>query len=288
MNFPTANLSTIIELKDLPMNLKISTMTVTCRITTLINIRNVGKYIDLEHGSIVYVDDGSEIRSLIKYKQSNTKKKRNFFNQTTLIIDVKDKRRVNVKLFKNGAIQITGCKSSENFNDAIEILYKELTKKKFIHNKIKNNYEFRKFVTNSNFTVINFRIRMINSNFYIGFLIDRERLYELLTRSLIRCNFEPCIHACVNIKYCYKNKDIISIFVFESGSIIITGAKNKNHIIEAYKFIIRILYEKYDKIVKTNIDEFLNSTEIKQLIMENQTQINNSVEIIDYNKIYEY
>lgn len=127
--------------------------------------------------------------------------------------------------------------------------------------------------------IYNFKIRMINSNFHIGFLINRENLYELLSKGGIRCSFEPCIHACVNIKYNYKNKDTISIFVFESGSIVITGAKSKNHIVDAYKFITKVLYENYDNIVKNDIDKFLEKPEIKELI--NQSLNDDSQCIID-------
>ena len=86
------------------------------------------------------------------------------------------------------------------------------------------------------------KLKGVNRLKNIGFLINRENLFDLLTKANIRCTYEPCIHACVNIKYNYKNKETISIFVFESGSIIITGAKTKNHIIEAYKFITKILF----------------------------------------------
>lgn len=277
----------------LPEDLSISTMTITCHLGTLINIENIGKYLDLSLGNILCIKyDNDKVRSLIKVKtneKSKKKKHKSFYNQATLIIDVKKKKGVNVKVFKNGAIQMTGCKSFKNCVDAVTILCNELQKNKAIYDKQERKIIRKYFVNNPDnisslgndfkITCVTlddvdvFKIRMINSNFRVGFLINRETLYSLLTKMEIRCTFEPCIHACVNIKFNYKNKDTISIFVFESGSIIITGAKTKDHIVEAHKFITKILYENYYNIVKHNIDQFLERSDIMDLI---RTELINS------------
>lgn len=272
------------SLKNLPDDVRISTITMTCNLDTLIDVQNVGKYIDLGIGSIVCVkyktnnnkmEDNTVIRTLIKIKKSREKnkknvKRKNFNNQATLIIDVKNKRRVNVKIFKNGAIQMTGCKAIEDFHHALETVCRELKKKKAVYNKQTKTITPKYFITNFEAVnadkVKNFRVHLINCNFKVGFLIDREKLHGLLLKAGVRSILEPNIHACVNIKYNYKNKDTISIFVFESGSIIITGAKMENHIIEAYKFITKVLFENYDTIVKNNIESFLERDDIKQLI----------------------
>ena len=93
---------------------------------------------------------------------------------------------------------------------------------------------------------------MINSNFNIGFNIDREKLFEKLILNNYECTYDPIIHACVNLKYTIKSKKI-SIFIFESGSIIITGANNCNQILCAYNFINKYLLTNYDKIIMKNI-----------------------------------
>jgi TATA-box binding protein (TBP) (component of TFIID and TFIIIB) len=273
--------------KDLPDDLRISTMTITCSFNTLIDTKNVGKYIDLSFGGIVCVkyktnnnrsDYNMLTRSLIKLKKirknKKNKKRKNFFNQATLIVDVKNKRRINVKVFKNGSLQMTGCRSIDDFETALNIVCNELRKKKAVYNKITQKIEKRSYLTNYEEMdvnkMINFKVRMINSNFNVGIKIDREKLYELISKSTTRCIYEPCIHACVNIKYLYKEKDIISIFVFESGSIIITGAKIKDHIVEAYKFITKVLFENYDKIIRKNFDELLERDDIKLLIEQSK------------------
>lgn len=137
-NFSTSDfskkLNTEFNLDNLPDDLRISTMTITCNLNTLISIENIGKYIDLNFGSIVCIKYGNnKIRTLIKLKKVNKKskkKKKNFYNQASIVVDVKNKKRVNIKVFKNGAIQMTGCKNIENFIDAMTVLCNELTKKK--------------------------------------------------------------------------------------------------------------------------------------------------------------
>jgi TATA-box binding protein (TBP) (component of TFIID and TFIIIB) len=277
------------NLEKLPDDLKISTMTVTCNLDTLIDIQNVGKYISMSHGRIVCVKYGpnnSTVRTLIKLKKKKKKKevskhRQNFYNQATVIIDVEDNRRVNIKVFKNGAIQMTGCKSHANFMTSMKILCEELGKKKAIYDKAISKIVSKYFVDNfkclSFKKIFNVKIRMINSNFDIGFLINRKALNNLINKQGIKATFEPCIHACVNIKYVYKKTndeiDIVSVFVFESGSIIITGAKNREHIVEAYKFITSQLYENYDKIIKSNVNTFLERDDIQEIIKAATTQI---------------
>jgi hypothetical protein len=56
-------------------------------------------------------------------------------------------------------------------------------------------------------------------------------------------------HSCVNIKYHYSKTEIPSIFVFRTGSILITGAKNIIQINSAYDFITKILDKYYGNIV---------------------------------------
>lgn len=46
-----------------------------------------------------------------------------------------------------------------------------------------------------------FKIAMINSNFNIKFDIDRFKLNKLLKINKYNSNYDPNIHACVDIKY---------------------------------------------------------------------------------------
>ena len=84
------------------------------------------------------------------------------FNKVLLLINKLDN---NVKLFNNGSVVLTGCKY---YDDII-----------YIFNRIK------KYICNDNkyIDLENIKINMINTNFNIGFNINREKLYKLLIKN---------------------------------------------------------------------------------------------------------
>lgn len=261
------------DVGELPEGLKVSTMTITCRFNVCFNITNIGRYISLSEKNIISIkytpppvdgiSSGTCIRTVEKHKikkdKKDDKKKKNFYNQATVKINCGENKPPNIKLFKNGSIQMTGCKSVRECVHALTTICRELNKVKVLYNG--TNFIKKPFITDfdGNSTVmkvrdvLNLKVNMINSNFKIGFTVDREKLYIALLKQAIDCRYEPCAHACVNIKHVCNN-EIISIFVFESGSIIITGAKNKEHIMSAYRFIVIKLYESFYDVVKHDIE----------------------------------
>ena len=91
------------DLNDLPEDLSVSTVTITCKLDTQINIENIGKYLDLDLGKIVYIEYGNDnIRSLIEVKKTNKikKKHKSFYNQATLKIAALDKKKIKELMLK--------------------------------------------------------------------------------------------------------------------------------------------------------------------------------------------
>ena len=99
---------------------------------------------------------------------------------------------------------------------------------------------------------------MINSDFKVNFEIRLDYLYKIITQEYkIICSYEPCIYPGAKIEYYYPNNGFckctsfctgksetckkITIAVFQSGCIIITGANKIEHIEIAYNFICDIL-----------------------------------------------
>jgi len=273
----------LINIKDnkvdcLPNGVSISTMCSSCKLGTIINILNIEKYLELNTDDILCVKMNKErIRTLIPDKKKNKREKKtkiikiekenttnHFYNQITVIIrigngpinDWETEPKINLKLFKNGSIQMSGCKSVENINI---VLNKLLYKIKMIKAKIEDGKIVEKnYIENiEKLKVSNFKIDMINSNYKVNMQIDRSKLFSLLLKKKIKSSFEPCIRACVIIKYIpiVDNDELkeISIFVFQKGNIIITGARKKSHILVAYKYINNILLTHSEEISK--IDE---------------------------------
>jgi TATA-box binding protein (TBP) (component of TFIID and TFIIIB) len=253
-------------IKKLPDDVCISTMTICCDLKIEFIVSNIGKYIDLSKNGIVSIsygrnDDPCTNRSLFPKKRQKKKKKakRVFYNQVSLAIMVESKKDkpVNIKLFTNGSIQMTGCKSIDNVIDVITKIFDELKTVKAIIDKQTMTIIDKPFINDPKKLFLNLvdniKIGMINSNFRYPNKIDRLKLYNLLLSESIECKYDPSNHACVNIKHHCVDKTI-SIFVFEKGPIVITGAKNCEHILAGYNFINKYLLNNHKKIVKSNVN----------------------------------
>jgi len=265
-----------IEYKLKPDETKISTMTICLKMkkSIIFNCQQIGKYLKQDNDFITEIkfsnDDGNiQIRGGIpkrkkhkKKEKPNTKQKKDsFYNQVTIIVKVSDIKTINIKLFKNGSIQMTGCDSIENTKYSIEKLFKILNKSRYLVNPVKNKITEIKFVKHeiNCSDIISGKVSLINCNFYIDFQINRDKLYQLISeknldnvleikkknitdvidkdtpQKYMDSTFDPIRHACVNIKLTHPIKTI-TIFVFESGSIIILG-KSCRQIRDAYNFI---------------------------------------------------
>lgn len=262
-----------IDIEYKPEDVIISTMTITCKLNSEFNVINIGKYVDLNRNGIVEAICGRDIiRTLICKKntsQKNKKDKKQFYNQVTLKVNTKKDKIINIKLFINGSIQMTGCKSLDGSIEALDKLLNILKKEKAIIDIKTFKLEDKPFVSNiSKLTIDNiydFKVAMINSNFSIGFNVDRYKLFNCMTKDKIDATYDPIIHAGVIVRHNTGDK-IISVFVFESGSIVITGARSCKQIYEAYNFINKYLLQNYKYVVKTN--NLSNSTILKYLDIE--------------------
>ncbi len=254
---------------NLPKGISISTMCASCKLGTNINIQNIKNHLPLSIDDVLTVKiNKQDMRTLVeeKKKKRRTKRKANasnnpFYNQITLVIrinegpfeNIHNEPQLNIKLFQNGSIQISGLKNIEFANRALNKLIYCLgqSKGKFTNGVI----EEIKFVAEpSVMNITNFDIYMINSNYMVNMMIDRSKLYKLLLMKRVKAQYEKCVRACVIIKYVpptqnKEDKDV-SVFIFEKGNIIITGARNFYHIIDTYNYINNILLDHVDEIIK--------------------------------------
>jgi TATA-box binding protein (TBP) (component of TFIID and TFIIIB) len=267
-----------IEIKNLPLGVSVSTMCASGRLNTKLNIPNIEKYLQLNSNDVLTVKMNQErIRTLIsvKNKPKRNKKdinhkdtsKNHFYNQITVVMrvdhgnydDLDFVRKINLKLFKNGSFQMSGCKTIKGVNIVFnKLIYKlkEIKAKKMEDGKINEI----KFIDNHDkITVTDFKIDMINSNYKVNMQIDRDKLYNLLLKKKIKSSYEPCIRACVIIKYTPIKENPaqkeVSIFIFKKGNIIITGARSRSQIISAYDYMNDILLTHTDDIIKKDEQE---------------------------------
>jgi TATA-box binding protein (TBP) (component of TFIID and TFIIIB) len=280
------------ELLNLPYDLEISTTTITCHLDVIFNVENIGLYFNDFDDVIIGKRYGNRIvNNLISVKKLKTGKKKkrrekkNFYNQVSLIfrsatlmgldpekLTLKERfKTVNVKLFINGSVQMTGCKHLDNIKRSLEVLFQKFQVCKAVLNK-DLKFELKPFV-NSTIgldinKVTNFKIVMINTNFNILFQINREKLHQLLKQYGHDVTFDPIIHACVNIKFPIPNtaNKTISIFVFESGSITIAGSNSCQQVLETYNFINKFILENYCTLLSKPISPKIIIDLIKKMV----------------------
>lgn len=243
------NISKLVPL-NLPDDLTISTITLVCKVPIYFNLKAIANNLELSKKFIITVrcGNGNEIcRTLvpIKKKKSKKAKKKNFMNQTTIVVLCGNNRKLNIKLFKNGAIQITGCR---------EISYVIWALSNVLRMIKKNNTGFFSAFSDV-LNVYNFKIALINSNFNIGFRVNREKLFNLLVENNQECVYDSSGHAGVIISFESQiTKHKPTIIVFGKGVIIITGALSYRQVMECYKFINIFLLEHYNDVVDKMID----------------------------------
>jgi TATA-box binding protein (TBP) (component of TFIID and TFIIIB) len=271
-----------LEINNLPDGVKVATMCSSCFLGTKLNLDNIEKYMILNESDILTVKRNKDsVKSLIELKKpskranANLKKKENynnFYNSITLIVRVNDgptqninlEPKINIKLFKNGSMQMSGCKNIDNVNKVLVKVINRLKQIKGI--KIKNEEGHENEIKEITFVeeldklgIYNFKIDMIYCNYRISIQIDREKLHELLKKKKVKCIYEPCSRACVIIKYTPNTENVdnkeVSIFIFKKGNIIITGARSKGQVIEAYNYINNILITHSDEIIKKSDEE---------------------------------
>lgn len=252
--------------------INISTITIDCTLRVDVYIEKMAKFVILKEDGILSVKCGGRKKPVIHRTIVETKKKaKNFDNQITILmrpIGGAEDKFINIKIFNNGSIHTTGCTDMDDFNDIMKRLTKILSKGQDIRTKRHEIKHIKYIRGKKDVKIRGIKIRMINSNFYLGYKIDRKKLAFLLKKyhgirttdteiGYVEFTHKPNGgHACVNIKFTYDENNRISIFVFQTGAIIITGAKNLNYIIASYHYVYLILnkFMNQIKIVELNPD----------------------------------
>jgi TATA-box binding protein (TBP) (component of TFIID and TFIIIB) len=248
-------------------DLRISTMVLTAHWGTPIhldNLFNMLKYIIIpvwypdigilkfEHKNMVI---GTSFKDIFTNRKITSKP---FFNQSTLVIRRKINentpeerwKEVNVKLFANGGIQMTGAVSQEFGYNTLEWLFSLI--KSLPEDPFAGTAEITRF-----------SVQLINTDYCINKYINQDLLHKLFINDYnLFSMLEKTIYQGVNTKFFYNtNNDNtgicrceklckgqgngdgdgqckrITMSIFRTGHIIITGAREINQIQAAYRFL---------------------------------------------------
>ena len=202
---------------------------------------------------------GASARDLLTKKKAA---KKTFFNQSTLVVrkrrleDPTQFKEVNIKLFADGGIQMTGITGLEFAQKTMDWLIPIL---KTLPNLISADPIYLKTL----------KIQLINSDYHVNGNIHRDNLHSIIsTQYSLFSSLEKLIHQGVNIKYYYNTSreygrpgicacprpcqgqgegdapgqcKKITILAFQTGDIIVTGARKHEQLDEAYEFMNQIL-----------------------------------------------
>ena len=255
------------------------------RISTNVATGNIGSllYLDkmFEQLSSILIPFGYPAEGILKMEHKDrvvgassrdllTKKKtakKTFFNQSTIVVrkermDIPgDFKEVNIKLFANGGIQMTGITGIEFARITLEWLLPLL-----------NALPIKVSVDPIHIKTL--KIQLINSDYHVNASIHRDNLHQIISqRYSLFSSLEKLIHQGVNIKYYYNTSRLvgppgicmcdkpcqgqgegdapgackkITILAFQTGDIIVTGARKKEQLDEAYEFM-NVIFKRHSQ-----------------------------------------
>lgn len=165
--------------------MRLSTITAIC--TTNATVTNLAAAFEGLTPSIVSGIEVAKFNQVIKTADASSVcisqcKKKGFRNAITLCVRVDPTKLVNVKVCTSGKMQLTGCKSMDQAIDAVKKIY----------DTYPNLFQCPE---NHAFTAQIYPV-MTNYDLRIGFLINRTKLDEILSR-------QPSMSSMVEISYGY-------------------------------------------------------------------------------------
>ena len=255
-------------------SLRISTMVITAHWGTQINLDNLFQSLQSVIIPIWYPEEGIlkfEHKNMVlgaSHKDIFTNRKitsKSFFNQSTIVlrrkVDENNWKEVNVKLFANGGIQMTGVTSESFAKYAIEWLLDTI-----------NQLPESPFAEPA--SIQRFSVQLINTDYSLNKFINQDALHKILINDYnLFSMLEKTIYQGVNTKFFYNTRNIekgicecekfckgqgtgngegeckrITMSIFRTGRIIITGAREMKQIEAAYNFLNKT-FEKHHKAI---------------------------------------
>jgi len=237
----------------------------TLNISTMTVCFNFNKFIDLNLLKENFSKNNFNKSVSINYKPGSKKSKipkkkgsESFYNSFDIKLGIVDYTKnpvvisnVSIFIFPNGKVKTAGAKTINTINIMIN--------------------ELIGLIEDDKLSVENIKIQMICSDFKMkpiiekpdGWCLKQELLKNILVKNhSLSATFSPLSrYPGINLKYpssSDENKQI-SLLIFRSGSIIITGAKNANDVANSYSFITKVICEHSKELFYYDINE-----EIKQ------------------------
>ena len=266
-----------------PTSLRISTKVITANMSTTMNAKHLFDNIAQVLVPLWWPGEGilkmEHDKNIIGYASRDAFSKRGvsektFFNQSTIVLRKATNsthtqfKEVNVKLFGNGGIQMTGIPAEEFAKETLQWMLDELCKVQSTEQIFAEKPTLQKF-----------KVQLINSDYQVAYPINRTMLHTILSRNYgLFSTFESTIYQGVNTKYYYNDQHPdktrpgiclctkrcrgqgsgsgpgeckrITMSVFQTGKIIVTGGRYLFQLEEAYNFLNTVLQRHAEEVLK--------------------------------------
>ena len=244
---------------------RVSTITCVSSIAGKVDIQKLFELLELSE-NIVYAKYSNKMKgsSETTKESSKSKNKKNqlFSNQMSIGFQCTEtdhvhKNPISVKVFRNGRIQMTGCKNIEEIRDIYETLYKRMK-------QLETTYPDQEIAD----TIIPYQsdqiqIEMINGTFYMNHSLDLAKVLHVFTKHytheevFVSQNKKSPLNFCIKSLMVFdekKSKDKTpSVFIYNTGAINIIATKKKI-LYETYQFMKSNLSRFWDEIVQKKIN----------------------------------
>ena len=202
-----------------PSWVKVTTITITSSFNKAIPVPEIRRWFQ-ENGALAIKPKHTKYR--FTWNLADT----TFYNQVSVYCD-DHRSRKSVKLFPNGSIQVAGCCDMidcERVLKQINCVINHITKMKL------NAHDYC--------------VHMINSNFSLNKYVNLHNIFSAFEQDGHDVTFNPDRYSAVKIKMKpFPGQDrTVTVSVFNSGKIIVTGAKALLEVSTAYGMILDSIF----------------------------------------------
>ena len=144
-----------------------------------------------------------------------------FNNQTTVRHGTKS-----IKMFRNGSVHVTGCKTLDDFVQAVTAVCDAMT---------------QAGIETDGVRVTGFDTQMINVTFNANVTLGLRELRDLCLGRGWAAMYNADVYPGLNLKIPVGNGRTVTALAFRSGNVILTGGKTAAHVLEAHASLTHLL-----------------------------------------------
>jgi len=153
-----------------------------------------------------------------------------------------------IKIFCNGTLHVTGCKTAGECADVTRIVCRIL---EIVHDVPEPG----------TYALSGFNVQLINTSFCVGVRLNICALRSIFIHEygIDNVSYDPGMHAGLNVKHRVMGKDDfardVTVLIFESGEVIITGCVNAEELWATYENYSTLLNQNVGRVRLSEVTE---------------------------------